>query len=273
MSRLTELTTRTQSLDLQRDRPLVGKIDGEMLQFVEVFDSLQGEGPDIGLPARFIRLAHCNRRCAWCDTDYRSRFELTVPDFIASMLEDYAEARPTEDLLIVFTGGEPTLQAKNLNAAILKLHEHQQFRWRWACESNGTLLARQEVIDFYRLMHRIVISPKPPSSQNPDFDWTDFWQRIIGAALIGDLVIKPVIMDNVDLAWFKGAAEDAARPLQVPFIMQTYVDPDPTNSAMADFRGYWRSLLTPDFIRWMRRYNVRLLPRLHNLIWGNQQGY
>jgi len=43
--------------------------------------------------------------------------------------------------------------------------------------------------------------------------------------------------------------------------------------ALADFRGYWRRVLTPEFIRWMRKYNVRLLPRLHNLIWGNAQGF
>jgi 7-cyano-7-deazaguanosine (preQ0) biosynthesis protein QueE len=273
MSRLTTLCSRTVPLDLQRDRPIAGKVDADKLQLVEIFDSLQGEGPDIGLPARFVRVAHCNRRCAWCDTDYRQRYELSAPDFVQGMLEDYTAAGPTEDLLVIFTGGEPTLQAANLNTAILQLQQHNQYRWRWSCESNGTLLSRPEVVDFYRLMHRIVISPKPPSSQNPAFDWPDFWRRIIGAALVGNLVIKPVIMDDADLAWFKAAAEEPARPLEVPFVMQTYVDPDPGSAAMADFRGYWRTLLTAEFIGWMRRYNVRLLPRLHNLIWGNQQGY
>ena len=266
------LNTREQRLDLKRERPITGVISSAKLQLVEVFDSLQGEGPDIGIPARFVRLAHCNRRCVWCDTDYAVRFELGVDEFVELMARDYADATSSELAYVIFTGGEPTLQARHLNMAITHLESKLPINWHWACESNGTLLALPDVLEFYRRMQRIVISPKPPSSENVPFDWPQFWQRF-PAELHQQLVIKPVIMDDADMEWFRAAAEAPERPLVVPFIMQTYVDPDPSSDALADFRGYWRRTLTPEFIRWMRSRNVRLLPRLHNLIWGNQQGY
>lgn len=266
------LSTRRR-LDLDRERPITGEIKSEKLQLVEIFDSLQGEGPDIGIPARFVRLGQCNRRCVWCDTDYATRFELSVGDFVKLMRDDYVGVAPNEVAYVIFTGGEPTLHARHLNAAIGELEKNVDVHWFWACESNGTLLARPEVAEFYRRMHRIVISPKPPSSQNVAFDWTRFWQQVGQAGIADRTVIKPVVMDDRDMDWFRTAAEQSERPLEVQFIMQSYVDPDPDSNALADFRGFWRRTLTPEFIAWMRRQNVRLLPRLHNLIWGNEQGF
>ncbi len=41
-----------------------------MLTVNEMFYSLEGEGPYIGIPTFFIRLTGCNLRCEWCDTKY-----------------------------------------------------------------------------------------------------------------------------------------------------------------------------------------------------------
>ena len=46
--------------------------DGQELWVQEVFYTLQGEGPFSGQPALFIRLAGCNLRCFWCDTEFES---------------------------------------------------------------------------------------------------------------------------------------------------------------------------------------------------------
>ena len=40
------------------------------MQINEIFKSIQGEGPNFGKPAIFLRTAQCNLKCTWCDTKY-----------------------------------------------------------------------------------------------------------------------------------------------------------------------------------------------------------
>ena len=41
---------------------------------VEIFESLQGEGLNTGMPSIFVRFGKCNLACPWCDTHY-NKFE------------------------------------------------------------------------------------------------------------------------------------------------------------------------------------------------------
>lgn len=71
----------------------------------EIFRSLQGEAARAGLPCTFVRLAGCNLRCTWCDTQYawEGGREMTVDDVLASVAE--LGGRRVE-----VTGGEPLIQ-------------------------------------------------------------------------------------------------------------------------------------------------------------------
>ena len=40
------------------------------MHIIEIYKSLQGESSFAGLPCVFVRLAGCNLRCAWCDSEY-----------------------------------------------------------------------------------------------------------------------------------------------------------------------------------------------------------
>ena len=40
------------------------------VQLVEMFSSVQGEGPELGARTLFVRFAECDLRCAWCDTPH-----------------------------------------------------------------------------------------------------------------------------------------------------------------------------------------------------------
>ncbi len=71
-------------------------------RIVEIFESLQGEGHNTGMPSIFIRLGRCSLACTWCDTDYLKYKGMTLAeilDFIA----------PYQAKNIIITGGEPSI--------------------------------------------------------------------------------------------------------------------------------------------------------------------
>jgi len=110
----------------------------------EIFDSIQGEGPAMGRPATFIRLAGCNLKCEGCDTYFKDWLELTTTDILCQVNCKRA----------VITGGEPTLQMAELSELLTMLSAGGKVVH---IESNGTNLIQDE--DLMKL-RCVVISPK-----------------------------------------------------------------------------------------------------------------
>lgn len=80
------------------------------MYLIELYKSVQGESSFAGLPCIFVRLAGCNLRCAWCDSEYTfTGGKPFTEDEIIAQIEALAPCR-----LIEFTGGEPMLQVKEL---------------------------------------------------------------------------------------------------------------------------------------------------------------
>ena len=76
-----------------------------MLKVNEIFKSIQGESTYAGLPCTFVRLAGCNLRCTYCDTNYAYYYGQELSDEeIISKIEEYGVN------IVEFTGGEPLLQ-------------------------------------------------------------------------------------------------------------------------------------------------------------------
>ena len=98
-----------------------------MIRVNEIFHSLQGEGYNSGTAAVFLRLAGCNLRCPFCDTDHQHGVEMSEE------LAAEATARWATPLVVV-TGGEPALQMTG--TLVEALHSRGK---RVAVETNGTL--------------------------------------------------------------------------------------------------------------------------------------
>ena len=77
------------------------------LEVCEIYQSIQGEGTRAGGRCVFVRLAGCNLRCAYCDTQYAQDNEEAVRMPVGDVLDTVAEFGCP---LVEVTGGEPLLQ-------------------------------------------------------------------------------------------------------------------------------------------------------------------
>jgi 7-carboxy-7-deazaguanine synthase len=123
----------------------------------EVFGTLQGEGAQAGTPAVFLRFAGCNlgyEVCPWCDTDWVKARHQPTADELREMVDDEARrafGRAGEGLLLVVTGGEPTLQWDAALAEALR-----GAGYRIAMETNGSRSFDRALVDW------LTVSPKQP---------------------------------------------------------------------------------------------------------------
>ncbi|AKD38518.1 NrdG protein [Pasteurella multocida subsp. multocida OH4807] len=72
---------------------------------VEIFESLQGEGFNTGMPSIFVRFGKCNLACPWCDTHYNQYTTWSL-----SQIRQKVRSFSAKNIII--TGGEPTIVPK-----------------------------------------------------------------------------------------------------------------------------------------------------------------
>lgn len=97
------------------------------LRINEIFAAIQGEGGRAGEYSVFIRLADCNLKCSYCDTNH------TQANISLYMDELAAEIAKYKTRWIIWTGGEPTLQLSDEIVEYYKALGYKQ-----AIETNGT---------------------------------------------------------------------------------------------------------------------------------------
>jgi 7-carboxy-7-deazaguanine synthase len=125
------------------------------MRLIEIFRSIQGEGPAMGRPALFIRLSGCNLRCKGCDTDLKPSLDISIPELLEGIKE--------QDRRVIITGGEPTLQMDELEELIRRLYCRGK---EIHIESNGTNIIPQETLEKIRCA---VVSPKGGSNYDLSF--------------------------------------------------------------------------------------------------------
>ncbi|KOE70749.1 radical SAM protein [Aggregatibacter actinomycetemcomitans serotype f str. D18P1] len=93
---------------------------------VEIFESLQGEGFNTGMPCIFVRFGKCNLTCPWCDTNYNQFERMTLAQVMK-------EVRSFSSKNIIITGGEPTI-VPNIEILLEQMKSEGYFL---AIETNG----------------------------------------------------------------------------------------------------------------------------------------
>lgn len=118
-----------------------------MRKIKEIFESIQGEGCNTGVPSVFIRFSGCNLKCGFCDTDHADGKLMEDDEIIERVKACKAQ-------MIVLTGGEPSL---HIDGEFIKLLKRSTGKII-AIETNGTR-ELPEGIDW------ITVSPKEGMSE------------------------------------------------------------------------------------------------------------
>lgn len=170
------------------------------MRIIEIFHSVQGEGPFTGYRTSFVRTARCNLRCAWCDTTYS--FGPGVERSIPSILREVATHKTRHACL---TGGEPLLQREAPDL----LRELSSRGLTTVVETGGSL----EVAPYLDIPGVVLsVDVKCPSSKMQSHNrWTNL------PKLRSTDVVKFVIGDRIDYRYAKRTLAKEPMPSNVVF--------------------------------------------------------
>lgn len=236
-----------------------------LVNVIEVFESIQGEGLTQGQHALFIRFAGCNLRCSICDTKYTWDLKGDAESPVQTM--------PFGDLLmkasgvrrIVFTGGEPLLPA---NLAVIRAFLQTHPEKLYEIETNGTIPISTVELNAWAFKWNVLfnISPKGNIPQDAKFTPT-FEQSIHLPPLIRNLVdvqyprfiVKMLVKDEADLA--------NAKNIEMGFHLQPHqIYIQPVGEDAETLLGTSRK-----FINTIVANKWNLSPRLHIFLWGKKR--
>ena len=80
-----------------------------MLFVNDIFYSIQGESSFAGYPCKFVRLAGCNLKCSYCDTEEALTTENSRKLAVSEIVNDLSKIGG-KIRLVEITGGEPLIQ-------------------------------------------------------------------------------------------------------------------------------------------------------------------
>lgn len=232
---------------------------------VEIFGpTIQGEGPDAGRPAYFVRFGGCDFRCSWCDSMYavdpievRANSEFLEPDVVIARIGELADGPD----LVVLSGGNPALL--ELGPLVARLHERG---FEVAVETQGSRWKQ-----WLASVDRLVVSPKGPSSGMDTADhrraFSDFMQRAEDAG--AEPVLKAVVFDDADLEYARWLASTwPGVPLHLSTGTNVGLSESDTVQLLLQRLRWLSETVAADSV--LRR--ARVSAQQHVLAWGTRRG-
>lgn len=225
----------------------------------EIFGpTIQGEGPYVGLPTTFVRTGGCDFRCSWCDTphavlsEHRHDWTPMTEEEIADKVDDLCW-RPH---MVTISGGNPAIQ--DLGPLVDALH----------ALSNTVLVETQGSVApyWFQDVDDLVLSPKPPSS-GMVFDHGSLGDCLSRAG--GKRWLKIVVGTPEDFDFARLVIDDF-RPL-VDGLFLTPLNLNPVEDfSLTAVLEHTKWLV--DAVREAELTDVRVIPQVHTLLWGNERG-
>ena len=219
------------------------------MHIIEIYKSIQGESTFTGLPCIFVRLAGCNLRCNWCDSEYTFSGGIKMSqDEVFAAVQALAPVKMVE-----ITGGEPMLQERELLPLVDKLLANG---YELLMETSG----ERSLVNVPKIVHKIVDVKCPGSGEGDSFNLVNF------SALTQRDEIKFVIADRIDYEFareFAIANDLAGKVHAVIFSPAFRKDASPSRDAA-------NCLLDPrELVDWVLAdgLNVRVGLQVHKFIW------
>jgi 7-carboxy-7-deazaguanine synthase len=235
---------------------------------LEIFGpTIQGEGMVIGQKTMFVRTAGCDYSCCWCDSAFT--WDGSAKDEIQQMTAEEVWQRLIElggDRFnhVTISGGNPAL-IKALDELIFLLKEKHI---RVALETQGSRWQ-----DWFLEIDDLTISPKPPSSgMDTDFAFLDsIIEKLKESRRINYVSLKVVVFDDQDFEYAKMVHQ---RYPDIPFYLQA------GNEDVKELNDFTLRTKLLEKLEWLiektvqtsEMNDVRVLPQLHALVWGNKRG-
>ena len=219
------------------------------MQIIEIYRSIQGESSFAGVPCIFVRLAACNLRCTWCDSEY------TFTGGKKMSLEEVEQEvlRLALGGLVEFTGGEPMLQERELVPLMERLLSRG---YTLLLETSG----ERPLQNVPPAVHKIVDVKCPGSGEGGTFRMSNL------AAINAADEVKFVIADRVDYEFARdfvrqhGLERKAGSVLFSPVFLKNPSPERDTSNCQLDPRLLAEWILEDGL-------NVRLGLQIHKFIW------
>lgn len=130
------------------------------MNVVEIFQSIDGEANRAGILTNFIRLAGCNLRCSYCDTDYA----LNKTDGKQMSIDEIINKLDKDIKNVTLTGGEPLWNESNASPLLKELVSNG---FNVSIETNGSINLKNYIKKFPSVS--FIVDYKTPSSNMEKF--------------------------------------------------------------------------------------------------------
>lgn len=239
-----------------------------MIPVAEIFGpTIQGEGPHVGMKTIFVRVAGCDFKCAWCDSKFAWKIDGSIIRYDTKELADILvqECNNSKCSNVVLTGGNPCLY--DFKQVIDILHDNNI---TVDIETQGSKMP-----DWLLDVDLLVISPKAPSSKQPDvYKTVNEYMKLLSSIKQKVAIKIPVFNEeDFEFAMKYYALVDYYREKGVD--IDLYLSVGNTNTTEAGdiskrVLSDYEKLINMVANSYMER--VFILPQVHTLVWGNKQG-
>lgn len=235
---------------------------------MEIFGpTIQGEGMVVGQKTMFVRTAGCDYSCSWCDSSFTwdgSGKHLIVQMTAEEIWSELKRLGGNGFSFVTISGGNPVL-LRNLEAFITILKENAI---KIGVETQGSRW-QEWLYD----IDELTISPKPPSSKmTTDFNvLSEIIEKLINRNSGQHISIKIVVFNQEDYDYAK---QVHLRYPMIPFYLQVGNEDITTtdNSLLISELLFKYQALIDMVIADEELRDVKVLPQLHTLVWGNKRG-